>query len=81
MARTEIEVVRRMLDQAYRTDPWSALRKNIESVRLEEWDVRPRRGAARSSAPTRNSICDVAIHRARSNVRRSSVRRQSLEWA
>lgn len=63
MARTEIEVMRRMLEQAYRTDPWSALRKNIESVRPEEWDVRPATwNVDEFGTDPELSICDVALH-------------------
>jgi uncharacterized damage-inducible protein DinB len=63
MARTEIEVIRRMLDQAYRTDPFSALRKNIESVRPEEWDIRPATWSADEFGTRPElSICDIALH-------------------
>ena len=63
MARTEIEVMRRMLDQAYRTDPWSALRKNISSVRPEEWDIRPAKWSVDEfGTDPELSICDIALH-------------------
>jgi hypothetical protein len=63
MARVEIEAMRRMLEEAYRTDPFSALRKNLSSVRPDEWDVLP---AGRSAEEFGNqpelSICDIALH-------------------
>ena len=63
MPRTEIEVLRRMADQAYRTDPWSALRKNLASVRPEEWDVRPAEWSVDEfGTQPELSICDIALH-------------------
>ena len=63
MPRTEIEVVTRMLDQAYRTDPWSALRKNLASVKPEEWDVRPAEHSVDEfGTQPELSICDIALH-------------------
>jgi hypothetical protein len=41
MARTAIETLSRMLGAAYRNDPFHALRRNLDSVLPEEWDVRP----------------------------------------
>jgi hypothetical protein len=63
MPRIEIEVVTRMLDQAYRTDPWSALRKNLVSVKPEEWDVRPTEHSVEEfGTDPALSICDIALH-------------------
>jgi hypothetical protein len=63
MGRAEIEVMRRMLEQAYRTDPWSALRKNLSSVRPEEWDVRPAEWSTDEfGTDPALSICDIALH-------------------
>lgn len=63
MARTAIETLLRMLDQAYRTDPFSALRKNIASVRPEEWDIRPSTwSTAEFGDDPELSICDIALH-------------------
>jgi uncharacterized damage-inducible protein DinB len=63
MARTEIDVITRMLEQAYRTDPFSALRKNIASVRPEEWDVRPAEWSVEEfGTQPALSICDIALH-------------------
>jgi uncharacterized damage-inducible protein DinB len=55
--------MRTMLDQAYRTDPWSALRKNLASVTSEEWDVRPAEWSmAEFGTAPELSICDIALH-------------------
>jgi hypothetical protein len=63
MARTAIETMLQMLDQAYRTDPFSALRKNITSVRPEEWDTRPLTwSTAEFGGDPELSICDIALH-------------------
>jgi uncharacterized damage-inducible protein DinB len=63
MARTEIEVVARMLDQAYRTDPFAALRRNLASVTPEEWDVRPAEYSVDEfGTEPELSICDIALH-------------------
>jgi hypothetical protein len=63
MSRIEIEVRRSMAEQAYRTDPWSALRKNLESVRPEEWDVQPAAWSVDEfGTQPELSICDVALH-------------------
>lgn len=43
MARTAIDTLARSLDWAYRSDPFHALRRNVESVRPDEWDVTPAR--------------------------------------
>ncbi len=63
MGRVEIEVMARMLEEAYRTDPWSALRKNLESVSIEEWDVRPSEWSVDEfGTEPELSICDIALH-------------------
>ena len=63
MARTEIDALRRMLDEAYRTDPFCALRKNLSSVRPEEWDVRPAEYRVDEfGTQPELSICDIALH-------------------
>ena len=63
MPRIAIEVIKRMLDQAYRSDPWSALRKNIESVRPAEWDIRPATWSVDEfGTQPELSICDIALH-------------------
>jgi uncharacterized damage-inducible protein DinB len=63
MPRIEIEALRRMADEAYRTDPFCALRKNLSSVRPEEWDVRPAEWSVDEFGNQPElSICDVALH-------------------
>ncbi len=55
--------MRRMLDQAYRNDPWSALRKNIASVNPDEWDIRPAGWTVDEfGTDPELSICDIALH-------------------
>ena len=63
MGRIAIETMRTMLDQAYRTDPWSALRKNLASVKPGEWDVRPAEWSTDEfGTDPELSICDIALH-------------------
>jgi uncharacterized damage-inducible protein DinB len=63
MARTEIESMRRMMDEAYRTDPFCALRKNLAGVTAEEWDVRPAEHSVDVfGTQPELSICDIALH-------------------
>jgi hypothetical protein len=63
MGRVAIEAMLRMLEQAYKTDPFSALRRNIASVRPEEWDVRPSEWSVDVFGERPElSICDIALH-------------------
>ena len=63
MARTEIESLRRMLEEAYRTDPFCALRKNLSAVGPDEWDVRPADHSVDVfGTEPELSICDIALH-------------------
>ncbi len=65
MTRIAIAVWEQRLEAAYRADPFHALRKNIESVRPDEWDVKPPRTGDQkegSLAGDELSICDLAIH-------------------
>jgi hypothetical protein len=63
MGRVAIDVIRTMLEQAYRTDPFSALRKNLASVKPEEWDVRPAEWSVDEfGTQPELSICDIALH-------------------
>lgn len=41
MPRIAIDTLGRMLDAAYRTDPFHGLRRNLDSVMPEEWEIRP----------------------------------------
>jgi hypothetical protein len=61
--RTAIDTLLRLLNAAYRDDPFHALRKNILSVRPEEWDVRPAEWSAEEFGDWPElSICDLALH-------------------
>jgi uncharacterized damage-inducible protein DinB len=63
VGRTAIQTMLAMANQAYRSDPWSALRRNIESVTAEEWDVRPATwSVAEFGTQPELSICDIALH-------------------
>jgi hypothetical protein len=63
MGRIAIEAMLRMSEEAYRTDPWSALRKNIVSVLPDEWDVRPLTWSKDEFGQDPElSICDIALH-------------------
>ncbi len=63
MARIVIETLLRQLNAAYRTDPFCALRRNVESVRPEEWDIRPATWqVAEFGADPELSIGDMVAH-------------------
>jgi len=47
VARTEIALLCRQFEASYRTDPFHALRKNIEAVGPEEWFATPAGDSAR----------------------------------
>jgi uncharacterized damage-inducible protein DinB len=52
-----------MADQAYRSDPFSALRKNLEAVKPDEWEVRPAHWSVDEfGTQPELSICDLALH-------------------
>lgn len=71
-----------MLDQAYRTDPWSALRENIASVRPDEWDVRPSEYNVEVFGTDPDlTICDIALHAgAKYMYHDRAFGEMSLEW-
>jgi hypothetical protein len=63
MARVAIDFLLRRMNAAYRDDPFHAFRKNLESVRTEEWDVKPADWTAEEfGAQPELSICDLALH-------------------
>jgi hypothetical protein len=63
MGRTAIETLLHMMDVAYRADPFSALRRNVESVRPDEWHIRPAKWATDEFGTWPElSICDVVLH-------------------
>jgi uncharacterized damage-inducible protein DinB len=63
MTRIAIEVWERRLKAAYRNDPFHALRKNVESVRPDEWGVRPAEHSVEEfGTQPELSICDLVLH-------------------
>jgi hypothetical protein len=65
VTRIAIAVWELRLEAAYRADPFHALRKNIESVLPEEWDLKPSKASAPKEGalgPDELSICDQAFH-------------------
>ena len=63
MTRTGIEFLSQRLEAAYRGDPFHAVRKNIASVRPDEWDVRPAKWTVEEfGTQPELSICDLALH-------------------
>lgn len=63
MSRTGIEFWMRRLEAAYRTDPFHAFRKNLESVQPDAWDVRPAEWSIDEfGTQPELSICDLALH-------------------
>ncbi|MPZ99774.1 MAG: DUF664 domain-containing protein [Dehalococcoidia bacterium] len=83
MPRIAIGTLARGLDAAYRDDPFHALRRNVESVRPEEWDVRPSKWSEEVfGTDPELSICDIVTHVA--GAKQMYVDRifgdASLEW-
>ena len=63
MTRIAIELLLRRMDAAYRGDYFHALRKNVESVRPEEWDVRPATWSVEEfGTQPELSICETVLH-------------------
>jgi hypothetical protein len=63
MTRTGIEHWTARLEAAYRSDPFHAFRRNVESVRADEWDVRPASWSADEfGADPELSICELTLH-------------------
>ena len=63
MTRIAIEILVRQMEAAYRSDPFHALRKNVEAVRPEEWDVRPSGWSAEEfGTDPELSIGDLVLH-------------------
>ena len=65
MPRTAIETLLRRMDAAYRSDPFHGFRKNVGSVRPEEWNVRPGNYSVDEFGPQDSadlSICDLVLH-------------------
>lgn len=63
MSRIAIDMWAHRLEAAYRGDYFHALRKNIESVRPAEWDIRPADWSAEEfGSQPELSICDLVTH-------------------
>jgi uncharacterized damage-inducible protein DinB len=63
MTRLAIDLLLNRLEAAYRSDPFHALRKNVESVRDGEWDVRPAEWRVDEfGTEPELSICDLVTH-------------------
>ncbi len=78
MSRIAIEMLVRQMDAAYRSDPFHALRRNVNSVRPDEWDVRPAAWSVDEfGADPELSVCDLVTHGAGAKLmlRRPCVRR------
>jgi hypothetical protein len=63
ISRIAIETTLRQMDAAYRGDPFSALRRNVESVTPEEWRITPETWSAEEfGTQPELSICDIVVH-------------------
>lgn len=64
MPRTRIDTLLHMMDVAYRADPFSALRRNIESVTPDEWNIVPAEWSAAEFGEhdPELSICQLVLH-------------------
>jgi hypothetical protein len=63
MARTAIEMIARRMEATYRADPFHAFRRNVESVRPDEWDIRPGKYSVDEfGTQPELSICDLTLH-------------------
>ena len=63
MARTAIETLLRMMETAYRNDPFSSLLRNLKSITPEEWNIKPATWSADEFGDLPElSICDLALH-------------------
>lgn len=63
MTRIAIELMSGRMEAAYRADPFHAFRKNVASVRPEEWDLRPAEWSTEEfGTQPELSICDLVLH-------------------
>jgi hypothetical protein len=64
MARIALETLGRLLEAAYRNDPFHALRRNLDSVLPEEWDTRPPDAATPPAEPATDvfAIREIVQH-------------------
>ena len=84
MSRIAIDMLVGQMNAAYRDDPFHALRKNLGSVRPDEWDVRPAGWSVEEfGANPELSICHLALHVAGAKFMYAdrAFGAASLEWA
>jgi hypothetical protein len=64
MGRTAIDTLARMLEAAYRGDPFHALRRNLDSVLPEEWEARPPDAPTPTVEPATDvfAISEIVLH-------------------
>jgi hypothetical protein len=63
MGRTAIETLLGVMDVAYRADPFSSLRKNLEGISAAEWEIRPAKWSVEEfGGQPELSICDLVLH-------------------
>jgi uncharacterized damage-inducible protein DinB len=63
MTRVAIDLYASRLEAAYRHDPFHAFRKNVASVRADEWDLRPADWSVEEfGTQPELSICDLVLH-------------------
>jgi len=63
MARARIETLLDMMEVAYRGDPFSSLRKNLQGITPEEWTTRPATWSkAEFGDDPELSICQLVLH-------------------
>ncbi|MEX2247532.1 MAG: DinB family protein [Dehalococcoidia bacterium] len=63
MGRTAIETLLHMMEVAYRADPFSSLRRNLDSVRDDEWEIRPAKWSIDEfGTQPELSIGDLVLH-------------------
>jgi hypothetical protein len=84
MTRIAIDVWSRRLQAAYRDDPFHGLRRNVESVQPDEWDVQPAQWSAEVfGTDPELTICDIIAHVAGAKFMYAdrAFGDASLEWA
>src|SRR4051812_38879201 len=84
LSRTAIETLLRMMDVAYRGDPFSALRRNLKGITPEEWDIKPASWSTDEFGDMPElSICDLVLHvgGAKYMYADRAFADASLEWA
>ena len=79
-----IDLWTQRLEAAYRADPFHAFRRNVESVRIDEWNVAPAEWSVDEfGAQPELSICDLVAHvgGAKHMYADRAFGDASLEWA